>query len=146
MDPNSIESVNVIKGANGAALYGSQASNGVLVITTKGKIKKSTNESKSIEKIKNYTGSLKVKNIKNNSSYMKAYSSANSADEAYDIFLKQRNIYEDNPSYYADVFSYFFEWNDKNKTRTLLNYILQVENQNILINNLVTKIDTVYVV
>ena len=35
LDPNSIESVNIMKGANGAALYGSQGSNGVIIVTTK---------------------------------------------------------------------------------------------------------------
>lgn len=33
--PTSIESINVIKGAQGAALYGSQGVNGVLIVTTK---------------------------------------------------------------------------------------------------------------
>lgn len=42
IDPNNIESVNAIKGANGAALYGSQGANGALIITTK----KGTNEGK----------------------------------------------------------------------------------------------------
>ncbi|WP_052503424.1 SusC/RagA family TonB-linked outer membrane protein [Lacinutrix sp. Hel_I_90] len=35
LDPNQIDSVNVIKGAAGSALYGSQGSNGVIVVTTK---------------------------------------------------------------------------------------------------------------
>ncbi|MFO7370638.1 MAG: SusC/RagA family TonB-linked outer membrane protein [Bacteroidales bacterium] len=35
LDPNNIESVNVLKGSAAAALYGSRASNGVLVVTTK---------------------------------------------------------------------------------------------------------------
>jgi TonB-linked SusC/RagA family outer membrane protein len=35
IDPNNIESVTVLKGAAAAALYGSRASNGVIVITTK---------------------------------------------------------------------------------------------------------------
>ncbi|MEQ8924887.1 MAG: carboxypeptidase-like regulatory domain-containing protein, partial [Fulvivirga sp.] len=35
LDPNNIESVNVLKGAAAAALYGSRAANGVIVITTK---------------------------------------------------------------------------------------------------------------
>ena len=35
LDPNSIESVNVLKGPSAAALYGVRASNGVIVITTK---------------------------------------------------------------------------------------------------------------
>lgn len=35
INPDDIESINVLKGATAAALYGSQASNGVIVITTK---------------------------------------------------------------------------------------------------------------
>jgi TonB-linked SusC/RagA family outer membrane protein len=35
IDPNNIESISVLKGANAAALYGSRAANGAVVITTK---------------------------------------------------------------------------------------------------------------
>ena len=35
VDPNNIESVSILKGPNAAALYGSRASNGAIVITTK---------------------------------------------------------------------------------------------------------------
>jgi TonB-linked SusC/RagA family outer membrane protein len=35
INPDDIESINILKGANAAALYGSAASNGVLMITTK---------------------------------------------------------------------------------------------------------------
>src|SRR5204863_3534956 len=35
LDPNDIASMNILKGSSAAALYGSRASNGVLVITTK---------------------------------------------------------------------------------------------------------------
>lgn len=35
LDPNIIESVNVLKGPVGAALYGSRAGNGVIIVTTK---------------------------------------------------------------------------------------------------------------
>jgi TonB-linked SusC/RagA family outer membrane protein len=35
LDPNTIETINVIKGANGAALYGSDGANGALIVTTK---------------------------------------------------------------------------------------------------------------
>lgn len=37
IDSNDIESISVLKGASAAALYGSQASNGVILITTKSK-------------------------------------------------------------------------------------------------------------
>jgi TonB-linked SusC/RagA family outer membrane protein len=35
INPNDIESTNILKGANAAALYGSEAANGVLIVTTK---------------------------------------------------------------------------------------------------------------
>ena len=35
INPNDIESISILKGANAAALYGSRAANGVVVITTK---------------------------------------------------------------------------------------------------------------
>src|SRR5690606_4608048 len=35
LNPNDIESINVLKGANAAAVYGSEGVNGVLIITTK---------------------------------------------------------------------------------------------------------------
>ena len=35
LDPNDIESINILKGAAAASLYGSRAANGVLLITTK---------------------------------------------------------------------------------------------------------------
>lgn len=35
INPNDIESTNILKGANAAALYGSDAANGVLIVTTK---------------------------------------------------------------------------------------------------------------
>ncbi|WP_295118251.1 SusC/RagA family TonB-linked outer membrane protein [uncultured Chitinophaga sp.] len=35
INPDDIESINILKGASAAALYGSQASNGVIIITTK---------------------------------------------------------------------------------------------------------------
>jgi TonB-linked SusC/RagA family outer membrane protein len=61
LDPNDIATINILKGSSAAALYGSRASNGVVVITTKsgnaGRSKKGTevtvSSSYSIEKIAN---------------------------------------------------------------------------------------------
>jgi len=39
INPNDVESVNVLKGASAAALYGNDASNGVLIVTTKKGVK-----------------------------------------------------------------------------------------------------------
>lgn len=60
IDPNNVESMTVLKGAAAAALYGSRASNGVIVITTKAGKKVSrkglevaVNSSYSVEEVSN---------------------------------------------------------------------------------------------
>jgi TonB-linked SusC/RagA family outer membrane protein len=54
INPDDIESINVLKGANAAALYGSAAANGVLMITTKkgkeGKVSVTLNSGVTFEK------------------------------------------------------------------------------------------------
>lgn len=54
INPDDIESINVLKGANAAALYGSAAANGVLMITTKkgkeGKISVTVNSNVTFDK------------------------------------------------------------------------------------------------
>lgn len=58
INPNDIESVNVLKDASATAIYGSRASNGVIIITTKkGK--------KGQETQINYTGKASVQTIRN---------------------------------------------------------------------------------
>jgi len=65
IDPNNIESINVLKGGAAAALYGSRAANGVLVITTKkgsgarGRTDITLNSSYSIQ---NVTGLIEYQN------------------------------------------------------------------------------------
>lgn len=50
IDPNTIESINFLKGASATALYGSRGANGVIVITTKkGKQKLNVNVSTSVD-------------------------------------------------------------------------------------------------
>jgi TonB-linked SusC/RagA family outer membrane protein len=55
LDPENIESISLLKGANAAALYGSRARNGVVLVTTKkgksGQVKVSLSNSTSIDRI-----------------------------------------------------------------------------------------------
>ncbi|MBQ2526215.1 MAG: TonB-dependent receptor plug domain-containing protein, partial [Bacteroidales bacterium] len=60
LDPNDIESMNVLKGAAAAVLYGSRAANGVVVITTKsGSHSKKANKGYTVT----YTGSVALETI-----------------------------------------------------------------------------------
>jgi TonB-linked SusC/RagA family outer membrane protein len=71
LDPNDIASISVLKGAAAAALYGSRASNGALVVTTK-------SGSSSISKRKTevtYSSSVSVENIAGLPDYQNLYGS-----------------------------------------------------------------------
>src|SRR5262249_12813669 len=63
LNPNDIESVEVLKGASAAALYGSKAANGVVIITTKrgkaGKTKVSFTQRFGFSQIEHTLGSRK---------------------------------------------------------------------------------------
>jgi len=56
LNPNTIESINVLKDASATAIYGSKASNGVIVITTK---KLSRKQRKAYEKLQKAQDSIK---------------------------------------------------------------------------------------
>jgi TonB-linked SusC/RagA family outer membrane protein len=68
LDPNDIESFNVLKGAAAAAIYGSRGSRGVILITTK------SGSSKKREGFKvNYRTSIGTENINNLPDYQNSY-------------------------------------------------------------------------
>ncbi len=68
INPNDIESVSVLKDASAAALYGSRASNGVIIVTTKkgnrGKVKFNFNSQYSVAKITKYVDVLSGDDIR----------------------------------------------------------------------------------
>jgi TonB-linked SusC/RagA family outer membrane protein len=67
INPDNIESITVLKGANAAALYGSRAGNGVIVVTTKKGIAR---EGIGVS----YNGSVVVDKIKDLNDYQTTYS------------------------------------------------------------------------
>ncbi|WP_034059111.1 carboxypeptidase-like regulatory domain-containing protein [Lacinutrix jangbogonensis] len=124
LDPYLIDTITVLKGANGAALYGSQGSNGVVVV----KLKKGTgsvNNTKFYKpKTVKYRGSLKVKNTNTKPSYIKALKRQSSPEKAYKLYETQREDYKDHNSYYVDVYSFFANANDKENSKKVLNDVV----------------------
>jgi TonB-linked SusC/RagA family outer membrane protein len=71
LDPNDIESMNVLKGAAAAALYGSRAANGVILITTKSGAKKARPSQKKSEVT--LTASYAIEDIASLPNYQNSY-------------------------------------------------------------------------
>ncbi|NCD68036.1 SusC/RagA family TonB-linked outer membrane protein [Mucilaginibacter agri] len=74
ISPNDIESINILKDASSAAIYGARASNGVVIVTTKRGKSGRTQVSASV-----YTGVQTAQNLikmANNSQYVASYNTA----------------------------------------------------------------------
>ena len=71
LDPNDIETMEILKGASAAALYGSRASNGVVLITTKSGSKKQAPSNKKNEVT--FTSSYTIENAASLPEYQNKY-------------------------------------------------------------------------
>jgi TonB-linked SusC/RagA family outer membrane protein len=71
LDPNDVESMEVLKGAAAAALYGSRAANGVILITTKSGSKKLRPSQKKFEVT--FTSSYAIEDIASLPEYQNSY-------------------------------------------------------------------------
>jgi len=69
LDPNDIESMNILKGSAAAALYGSRASNGAVIITTKSGNAKRSSRGQEIT----FRSSVSMENIANLPKYQNSY-------------------------------------------------------------------------
>lgn len=131
IDYNLIESVTVHKGANGAALYGSQAANGVVIVKTKKSLSNSSNNvTQQIAANSNankYNKRLKV-NVKNTKpAYLSDLNNLNSSQEVFNKYESDKELFKSNPSYYLDMFNYFEEEGNTEYSKTVLNDIINSE-------------------
>lgn len=131
LDPYLVESVTVLKGANGAALYGSQGSNGVVVVKTK-RGNKSVNNTSSYSKPKPklYNGKLSVDNNNIIASYIQQLSKSESNEAAYNMHLEQKDNYRKHGSYNIDTYNYFKNQKSDDFAAKLLAEILKEEADN----------------
>ena len=130
---NDIESINVIKDVSSAAIYGSRASNGVIVITSKLRGNNQNRNYRNINKKQKkhkYKGSLKVKRIVVNEPYIAALKMSKSLEEAYEKYLIQRKEYGHLPTYYIDVYDYFKKWNNRNYELRILTNVAELDFDN----------------
>ena len=132
LDPNQIRTINIIKGASGSTLYGSQGGNGVIVVSTTPELRFSSDSASNNSRIKKdtYRGKLKIKNEINNAEYIKELSKAKNVEQAYKIYLKQRKDYSRFPAYYIDVYDFFSQYKDKTYSLRILTNIAEIDFDN----------------
>lgn len=100
LSPNDIENITILKDASSAAIYGSRASNGVVLITTKGGQKGEARVSYNMQAGVQTHGRLTP--MCNTEEYITLYNEATEADNAQSV-VKRRKIEGDLIKEFADV-------------------------------------------
>lgn len=123
-----IGEIEVIKSASQALRYGPRAVGGVIVIKSKFSLSSIENKNryKNENLIKNkYQGSLNVEERILDVPYIEELSKANSVEDAYDLYLKQKDQYGHLPTYYLDVYDHFKKWKNRDyELRILFNDVI----------------------
>ncbi|MEX0315199.1 MAG: TonB-dependent receptor plug domain-containing protein, partial [Allomuricauda sp.] len=126
IDPQNIAEITVLKGLAATNRFGSMGTNGVLLITTKTAVVNSAKgKRKDLARLTNniYDGKIKVNNKTLVTTYLKELKKGKNLQEAYDIYLKQRDNYLTTPEYILDVYSFFYGSNPEMATRILTNIL-----------------------
>jgi len=140
INPEDIQDITVLKGGVAAAIYGSKASNGVLVITTKkGKVggaatTTNNDDSDSTEEAAHpaaanqpaKNGDIDIAFHEAETDYLKTIEKADKALR-YQIYLGLRPQYLGNPVYYFDVAGYFIKMGDKELGLRILSNLAELD-------------------
>ena len=126
INPENIESVTYLKGLAATNIYGSDGSNGVLLIKTK------TGSSSFKKKKKRQLGNTPIYNeyveIEEiiNEPYIKEISQTTTIQDAYKMYLSQRKLYGNDINFFFDIASYFKNWNNLYLVKRILSNVLEI--------------------
>lgn len=93
LDPNNIQSLTVLKGAAAAALYGSRAANGAIIITTKASAKKSRKGTEIT-----YNTSYSIEEIAGLPEYQQKYGQGTNGDYRSAVYGSSGSAYSSRPT------------------------------------------------
>lgn len=126
INPENIESITYLKGLAATNIYGSQGSNGVLLI--KSKTGSSSFKKKKRKKIGNtpyYQEDAATTNSVE-TPYLKEIIQTSSINSAYNVYLKQRKSYGKDINFFFDMASYFHNWNNPYMVRRILSNVTEI--------------------
>ncbi|WP_291960721.1 DUF2135 domain-containing protein [Maribacter sp.] len=128
LQPEDIDGIQMLKALNAVSIYGTRASNGVVIITTKKGLE--TNP-EAIEKFNDeISDQIDLKSWNPDTPYIKILEKEPNADLAYSKYLEIRDEYSNSPSFYLDV-SDFFERKEKSAIAIrILTNLIEIELSN----------------
>lgn len=132
INPDMIESITYLKGLAATNKYGSLGRNGVLLITTKNATASKAANKKEVVlgTTDTYSGNAEMISDLPNTPYINALKEAKSIDEAFNIYLAQRKNYENDASFFLDVYDYFKGWNNNEVSNRVLSNVFEIAYDN----------------
>jgi TonB-dependent SusC/RagA subfamily outer membrane receptor len=123
LNPNDVASINILKDAGATSVYGAQAANGVIVITTK--------KGKSVlpDSIRSQADKNDGINITYNpadADYLKAIQKTAKLNQ-YQKYITLRQVFSGNPVYYFDVADYFIKTGNKELGLRILSNLAELD-------------------
>jgi TonB-dependent SusC/RagA subfamily outer membrane receptor len=115
---NDIESITVLKDAQAGVLYGSRASNGAIVITTKRGFRNTSQYNQGVAKYKNLEDVEYVTELKE----------ADKKDK-YNNYLQMKDSLGKDPAFYFDAAQLLFESGDKEEALRILTNLAEMDNE-----------------
>ena len=126
IDPANIESVTYLKGLAATNIYGSDGSNGVLLIKTKtGSSSYKKKKKRRLGNTPTYNNDAEIEEIINKP-YIKEISKTTSIADAYKAYISQRKLYGKDVNFFFDIASYFKNWNNPYLVKRILSNVLEV--------------------
>lgn len=130
IDPNNVEKITVLRGLAATNKYGTLARGGAILIYTKTRVGgKAGNAGQSNSAmLKGNTYNETVTSIKTapTGDYLKPFKKMKSVEEAYALYLTQRNSYMDDFQYFVDVSKSMVKWGDADLSKRILLNILEL--------------------
>jgi len=128
INPDTIHSITYLKGLAATNKYGTLGRNGVLLITTKSAVLGKANSKKKIKlgTTDTYTDSAQLIEGLPNSPYIKALKNTKSVDEAFEVYLEQREQHGKKAEFFIDSYDYFQGWNNPYLSDRILSNVYEV--------------------
>lgn len=125
---DKIDNVSFLKASDATALYGSKGANGIVIITTKKGLKENIKQIETFNDL--VEEKLALKGWNPNASYLDKIKTGETIAKSYDIYLKLRTDYANQPTFYLDVSDYFLTKNEKEISIRILSNIAEIEINN----------------
>lgn len=128
LNPEDVEEMQVLRGLNASAIYGSKAANGAVIIITKNGLEEKKEEIDALNEV--IAEKIELKSWDPNMPYIQILNKESALDAAYKKYLELRDEYGNSPTFYLDVSDYFHKKSKADIAITILTNLMEIEIDN----------------